>query len=1058
MPRFFYKIHWKIMFSCLSVLIFAGATAQAQNISGKVTDQNGEPLIGAAVQVKGTLTGTVTDIDGKYSILANANDVLVITYVGMESQEVAIGGKAIIDIILNSDVRILSEVIVTALGIKEDRKKLSYSAQSIGGRELQETQRDNAVMGLQGRVAGLSLTPTSGIPGSSVNITLRGVNSIGNSNQPLFVVDGLPINSGTFDTHNLYSDGAGVAANVTNNRDDVANRVTDLNPNDIESITVLKGPEAAALYGNEGANGVILITTKKGKAGAGRLNYSNRFTSSSINLFPEVQTVYARGLNGKNDLNTSSYFGEKIPAGTKLYNNSDAFYVNGFNNRHDLSFDGGSDNITYRLSASYFNNKGVIPESGQKQLNVALNTDAQLLKNLRGSARLNYISNHSYIPPGGANGYLLSVLNYPLYEDMTNYLNPDGTRRQTTALSPSSELDNPLFLVNKNFRTDNTNRTISNVSLTYDPYKWFSLTARLGADIYSSLGNRFYHPQSVVASARGGFIENYSDDGRILNGNLFATVKKRVGKIGTSLVVGTSIDDRESDINAAYGEKLFLPEFNSINNTDPSTQRDKSNLKRTRLVAAFAKAEISLNDILILNLSGRNDWSSTLPVANRSYFYPSAGASFLLTNLPMFKDNDRVLTFAKLRASYAEVGNPAPAYQIQARLVSQTSTGGGFLFDFFGDNPALKPETVSSYEVGGDFSFYKGLINVDLAWFSKSIVDQIVTQRLSYGTGFIFGLLNGGELNTKGVEVQLGLNPIRKQSFDWNINVNFTKYATKVISLPAQVNEYYNSDTWVYDNARASAFSPASILAARFNSATNRFYAPVNGRGAGTATAIGGFSYLRNSKGDVLVDPSSGLPLTNPNFLPIGDRNPDFTMGVINKLTFKKNLSLSFLFDFRKGGDIFNGNALYLARTGLNPNTLDRETPFVVKGVVKDGKEETESPTVNAKSIDRNLSSLYYTTAIQPEDFVERDINWVRLRDITLKYDFPSSFLKKSRTIKSLGVFVNGTDLFLATNYSGADPYVSSTTPATGGAGGFGFDYGKLSLPKTFSFGINLGL
>ncbi|MGB2847950.1 MAG: SusC/RagA family TonB-linked outer membrane protein [Saprospiraceae bacterium] len=494
----------KVYTLCMGVFLSMAFTSmvQAQSVSGKVTDKDGEPLPGAAVQVKGTLNGTVTDIEGYYQLTANADDILVISYIGMENQEVAVLGKSVVNVIMDSDVKILSEVIVTALGIKEDRKNLSYSAQSIGGKELQETQRDNAVMGLQGRVAGLSLTPTSGIPGSSINITLRGVNSIGNSNQPLFVVDGLPINSGTFDTHNLYSDGAGVAGNVTNNRDDVANRVTDINPNDIENITVLKGPEAAALYGNEGANGVILITTKKGKVGSGRLNYSNRFTTSAINLFPETQTTYARGLNGKNDLATSSFFGEKISAGTKLYDNIGAFYQNGSNSRHDLSFDGGTQSLTYRLSGSYFDTKGVIPESGQKQLNVALNMDAQLLKNLRGSARLNYISNNSFIPPGGANGYLLSVLNYPQYIDITDYLNPDGTRKQTTSLSPSSELDNPLFLVNKNKRTDNTNRTISNVSLTYDPLSWFSVTARMGADIYSSLGNRFYHPESVIANAR----------------------------------------------------------------------------------------------------------------------------------------------------------------------------------------------------------------------------------------------------------------------------------------------------------------------------------------------------------------------------------------------------------------------------------------------------------------------------------------------------------------------------------------------------------------------------
>jgi TonB-linked SusC/RagA family outer membrane protein len=1045
-----------VLIACLSWITLV--SSYAQKISGKVIDKEGTGVIGASVQVKATSLGTVTDIDGNYSIAAKPDDILIFSYTGMEQQSVPVNGRTTIDVTMTEDVKILSEVIVTALGIKEDRKKLSYSAQSISGQELQETQRDNAVMGLQGRVAGLSLTPTSGIPGSAMNITLRGVNSIGNSNQPLFVIDGLPVNSGTFDQHNLYSDGAGIAANVNNNRDDVANRVTDINPADIENITVLKGPEAAALYGNEGANGVILITTKKGKAGVGRLNYNNRFNVSSLNLFPQIQTTYGRGLNGKNDLTTLNFWGEKIPAGTKIYDNVGAFFKNGTEQRHDLSFDGGSSNLTYRLSGSYLNAKGVIPESSLKQLNVALSLDAQLLKNLRGSARLNYINNNSIIPPAGANGYLLSVLSYPVTEDITNYLNADGTRKRTTALAASSELDNPLFLINKNKRSDVTNRTLSNVSLVFDPLPWFSLTARLGADISSTLGNRFAHPESVIGNSRLGWIENYSDNSKILNGNLFATAKKSVGKLSGSLTLGTSIDDRESDINAAYGEKLFLPDFNSLNNTDPTTQRDKSNLRRTRLIGAFAKGEVNLNDLLIVNLTGRNDWSSTLPITNRSYFYPSAGVSFLLSNLPFFKDNDKVLSFAKLRASFAEVGNPAPAYLIKARLVPQTSTGGGFLFDFFGDNPALKPETVRSVEVGADLSFFKGRINTDIAWFSKSIADQIVTQRLSYGTGFIFGLLNGGDLNTKGWEIQLGVKPIRNSTIDWDIAFNFTKYSTSVQSLPAQVNEYYNSDTWVYDNARASAFSPASILASRFNSASNRYYAPLNSRGAGTATAIGGFSYLRNSKGDILVDPSTGLPLPNSNFLPIGDRNPDFNLGFVNKISFKKNLSLSFLIEVRKGGDIFNGNELFLARNGLSTRTPDREKPFVFKGVLKDGKEETETPTVNTKEINAFTNSTYYTTSIQPEDFVERNINWLRLRDLTLKYEFPASVIKGSGMVKSLGIFVNGTDLFLTTNYKGADPYVSSTTPATGGAGGFGFDYGKLSLPKTFSFGLSLGL
>ena len=350
-------------------------------------------------------------------------------------------------------------------------------------------------------------------------------------------------------------------------------------------------------------------------------------------------------------------------------------------------------------------------------------------------------------------------------------------------------------------------------------------------------------------------------------------------------------------------------------------------------------------------------------------------------------------------------------------------------------------------------SFFKRRITLEASWFSKTLIDQIISQRLSYGTGFIFGLLNGGDLNTKGYELQLGLVPVRTQNFEWEMNVNFTKYETKVIELPAAQSEYYNSDTWVYDNVRASAFAPADLLAARFNQPNNRFYEPVNGRGAGSATAIGGFTYLRNSKGQVLINPTTGFPIMNSNFLPMGDRNPDFTVGLVNSFTFK-NFSLSFLLDIRKGGDIFNGNELYLTRTGLSTRTLDRDKPIVIPGVVRDGKEESETPTVNTKEIIPSANELYYTTALSAEDFIERDINWLRLRDVTLRYSFPT--LGKGRTIKELSVFVNGTDLLLITNYTGADPYISVTSPATGGAGGFGLDFGKTSLPRQVSAGITV--
>lgn len=1049
---------WHRILGVFLILIgfLVSAAAQVQ-VSGKVTDAEGGALPGVNILVQGTTSGTITGIDGEFTLNAPGNGVLEFSYTGFLKQVIRIDNRTSINVTMVEDAVLLGEAtVVGAMGIETTKKKLTYSSQVIEGDELRNTQRDNAFLGLQGRIAGLSMTPVSGVAGGALNINLRGINSLGSSTQPLIVVDGLPINAGTLDQHNLHSDATGVNGNVNNNRDDISSRLSDISPSDIEKISVLKGPEAAALYGNEGANGVILITTRKGKAGTGKLSYNNRFSSSDLYLFPETQRVYGRGRNGGIELTDPDYFGPKYEAGTKFYDNVDNFFQRGSNMRHDLAFEGGSERMTYRVSSSYLDSKGIIPTNRFQQMNAALNTEAQVLSWLRVTTRFSYARNKNVLPPGGAEGYLTGLLRFPQDKDASNYENADGTRILTLPTATNgTDNDNPFFNVNNNARTEQNDRSNANITLKADVTSWLSLTGRFGADIYTNNTNRFFHPYSNIGFSRGGWLENYTDLGRLLNSNFFANFHESVGKLNFSVQLGGSIDDRRYETTSVYGEKLFLPDFNSVNNLEPTTMRNRTILTRSRLLGAFGQANITFDDWLTLNVTGRNDWSSTLPVENRSYFYPSVGLAWNIMDMPFLRGKSRILDAAKLRATYAEVGNPAPPFKIRSRLVPQTTTGGGFLYDFYGDNPNLKPETVKSNELGVELSFFKRRVTLEASWFSKSLIDQIIFQRLSYGTGFIFGLLNGGELKTTGYELQLGLVPIKSKDFEWELNVNLTHYNSRVISLPADQSEYYNSDTWAIDNSRASAFASADLLAARFNQPTNRYYAPVNSRGAGSATAIGGFSYLRNSKGQVLINPTTGFPIMNSNFLPIGDRNPDFTMGLVNSLSFK-NLTLSFLLDIRKGGDIFNGNDLFLTRTGLSPRTLDRDKPIVIPGVLRDGKEESESPTVNTKEIIPSANELYYTTVLAPEEFVEKDINWLRLRDVTLRYNFPAKMFNKSRSIKELSIFINGTDLLLITNYTGADPYVSTTSPATGGAGGYGFDFGKTSLPRQVSAGLSV--
>lgn len=1017
--------------------------AQDRVISGKVTGSTDNSVLpGVSVVVKGTARGTTTDNNGEFKVTVPNNATLIFSYIGYLRQEVKIGSSNVINISLDNDENTLNEVVVTALGVKQEKRALGFAVQEVKGQDLLDSQRDNFMMGLQGRVAGLQMTPTSGTAGGSAVIQLRGAGSIGNSNQPLYVVDGLPISNSTF--------GQGALVTDRPNRDmDYQNRAADINPNDIETVTVLKGPEAAALYGIEAANGAIVITTKKAKAGRSTISYNGSLSTRDMYRFPEGQTQYGRGFNGVFNPNNFSYFGADInqigEGGGKVYNNIDNFFQQGVRQSHNISMEGGSERATYRLSTTYVSDKGVVPTNKMDQINIRLTGVAQLTPKLRTTTSFNYVGTNNDQPLRGAQGFLIGILAYPFYLDAQNYLTADG-RRYRTFGEDANDLDNPFFNVYKNINGNRTNRTVGNVQLEYNPTNWLSVASILGADIFSTRYNRFQHPESNAGITAKGFVDNATENSQLLNANLRATAKKDFGKLRTSLMVGSTVDDRRYETAAIYGQQLYLPDFNSINNTLPTTQRNKATLVQRRLVSILGQLNLNYGDMLYLSVTGRNDWSSTLPVQNNSFFYPSASLGFIFTELPSFEKQQQFLSYGKLRFAYAEVGNDATPYRTRPRLVPQTTTGGGFLYDFYGGNDNLRPERGQSFETGVELRFFKNRIGLDLTYFNKRNFDQITTQRLSYGTGFIFGLLNGGEIKNSGLEAQLNITPVKMKDFQWDMNLNFTKLQNEVISLPGNVTEYYNSDTWLYGNIRASAMAPNQI-----SFYPNLSY--VTTRGEGKTTALAGYGYLRNKRGDILVSPSTGLPISNPVFLPIGDRNPDFMIGFQNSFRYK-DWSLSVLLDIRKGGDVFNGNEMYMFRNGLSTRVLDRANPYVFQGVLRDGREESDAPTVNTIQVTPQFRSDFYG-AFAEESFVERDINWIRLRDVTLRYTFPQSLLSKQKAFRSGSIFLSANELFLLTNYTGADPDVNGTSAGTLGIGARGFDYGTLALPRTMTVGLN---
>ncbi|WP_299390554.1 SusC/RagA family TonB-linked outer membrane protein [uncultured Gelidibacter sp.] len=1024
----------------LILLCFIGfqAFAQERILTGEVSDKNGIPVVGASVYIKNTTKGAVTDLDGKFSFSApDKNDaVLVISSVGFNTQEITIGANATFKVTLLENLEDLDEVVVTALGIKREKKALGYAVTEIKGAVIAETQRENFINGLAGRVAGVEVNSTSGLPGSSSSIVIRGISSLSGNNQPLFVVDGLPISNNTTST-SVFASSLSGSTSFENRGIDFTNRGADINPEDIESVTILKGPEAAALYGIEAASGAIVITTKRGKAGKTRIDYSNSFRMDKIVEYPEIQQVYDRGANGYTNEGNEElyYFGEPYPAGTQFFDNVKNFFGNAYTQKHNISFSGGSEQTQYRISASHTDAEGFVPTTGLEKLNISSSVTTELNRFISADVSFDYTRSDNDQTFRGSGGPLLHLLLWPSTDDASNYLTPGGDRRDYADYS--NAVENPFFNVNKNILNSLTDRYKLNTQVTITPLNWLKFVGQVGVDYFTTKNTIVRHPQSNSGKDFGGIFDQALVTTRNLTFQYYGQItppKLLNDKLVTDIKVGSAVYDYNTFSAAAGGQNFQAPDLWSINNTELSTHRAFNNLTERRLVGAFASINASYDNMLFLTLTGRNDWSSTLPVKNNSFFYPSAGLSFIFTELDAFKGKSDVLTYGKLRASVAQVGKDANPYSIRPFYTNALTTGGGFRYGFTGPSLDLRPEMTTSYEYGLELKFFKNRLGIDATYFNKKSVDQIVQNlRLSYATGFVLMTFNAGEIQNEGIELQLNATPILNDNFSWDILANFTQNWSELVKLPGDVSEFYNSDTWLYGNVR------------------------VGSRVGGPLTTFTGYDYQRNDNGDVLINPSNGLPLQDTSeWIVVGDRNPDFTVGLTNTFRYK-NFSLNFLLDFRVGGDVYNATEHYLTTRGLSKRTLDREVPRIVTGVLKDGNENSGNPTTNNIPIDLYRNSSYWSSIYPHQSFIEKDINWMRLRDVTFSYNLPSSFLDSTKFLRSASVFVTGTDLFLFTNYSGLDPVANGNSAAVGGAGGAGLDYGNFPLPRGLNFGLRVG-
>ncbi|MBE6310346.1 MAG: SusC/RagA family TonB-linked outer membrane protein [Bacteroidales bacterium] len=1021
------------------------AVAQTGKVSGVVKDANGEPLIGATVMVKGTTNGVSTDVDGKFTIGNAAGKTLVVSYVGFKTKEVKAANAS--NIVLESASQSLDEVVVTAeFGMKRVARAVGSSVQNVKASDVIESGRTDFLTALQGKVSGMQVTSTSGAPGASNNVVLRSVTSLTGSNQPLYVVDGVPMNNSTFNAGNSFA----VADAVTVNEMDFSSRGSDFNPEDIESMTVLKGAAAAALYGSDASNGAIIITTKKGSKGRAKITYSNQFSWSKAYGWPEKQDKYMNGNYGAtNWYYTANYGGENLGR-WKIYDNLQAVLQTGFMQRHNINLEAGDEKKSFRASYSLTDQEGVVKTTDYKRNNVSIAGQAQLNKwaKVDGSMQYSHMSNSKV--GMGTNGPVYRAYTWPIVDDMSNYMAPDGLHMAYPTWYNDTDMLNPLFGMYKNKNYDESDHITASLGVSLNPFEGFMLNGRFGwdysASTYESGTHPFYRSNNQnypTAVDKGG---SYNIAKQNLNDkslDIIARYDKEFNKLfNVGLQVGYHQLERGTTRLASSGSEFMTANFMSINNCEGSTISSKKADTKRRLQAISARAEVGYNNMAFLTLSMRNDWSSTLPKANNSYFYPAVEGSFVVSEIaPIREATASWLDYVKLRASWAQVGKDAQPLAIDPELEAQDLTNGGYAYGYTGPNKALVPEMNTSTEVGIEFRAIDNRLDGDFTYYWTKCDDQIVTGfRMSYATGFVLNNMNVGSFKTWGWEGRLGFDVIKTRDFTWNLGVTGSHTGSEVTYLPENLTEYYDAYTWLSGNMR-------------------------NGTKVGyPITTITGYAFERNNAGDILIHPLKGLPIVDVNeWRVMGDREPEMRYGITTRFNYK-DFSLSAAFSGMLDATIVNITEYDMMNRGQSWESVEqREGKMkVFTGVLKDGKENTANPTWSTIVYNPAMTATTYTGSdgsyTSREPWVDKNVHYIRCQEIRLNYTVPSEFLNKvtKGLISRANVYVSGNDLFTITNYAGINPVGNSSSAAAGGTGGLGFDNWGLPSPRTYTCGLSV--
>jgi len=1025
----------------LFVFLFAAGAAMAQEriITGTVKGKDdGSPIPGVSVKVKGTSNGAATKSDGTYSISVAADaEALEFSSIGYVKQEVVIGSGTVINVSLVQDSKVLGEVVVTALGISKSARSIGYSVSTVNGSDLVKSGEPNALQGLAAKASGVVVTGSSGTPGASTKIILRGSSSFSSDNQPLIVIDGVPMDNSV----NMVNAGDNPYNNTLGGAQ-TPNRALDINPDDIESVSILKGPAAAALYGQAAGNGAIIYTTKRGKARKGiGITYSSSADMVKVSRLPKLQYQYGQGTGGVPATNTGNSWGEDLlAAGKPTYRNMDNFFETGNTFNNNLSLYGGNEISSFRMSFGATNQTGVIPSSKLDRYSIRMTGDSKLTNSITVGGTLNFVNTRTQAPSNGSDvsGIMLGLLRMPAGFDGRNYFNP-VTNSQ---ISYFGSYDNPFFSARYNPYNEENNRIIGNAYADVKLSDVFTVSWKVGSDVYGTGARKLYARSSRGNDAADGSgqVNRTHVDYRNLYSDLLLKFNKSFGannEFTLSGLVGGNYNYTQYQSSFERGRGLTIDNFYNFASASNLFVSNSESYRNSK--AVFADATLDYKSIIFLTLTGRNEWSTTFGRDSKGFFYPKADIAYVFSSLI---EDKKILSYGKVRFAYSNVGISPGVYSTGLVYNVPSIADGltnGLNFPYLGSLPGyaisttlpaekIKPERNTGYEAGVELRFLDSRITFDGTLYQQKSKDLLISQPVAASSGYNYYYQNIGSLRNRGIELTVGADVVKMSDFNWNVNVNWSKNVSKVLELAPGVTKLQVGTGFADPSSYAIVGEPFGVLY--------------------------GSKFMRDNNGQVLIDPTNGLPVNDPELQKEGNPAPDWISGVNNTFRYKA-WSFSFLWDFRKGGTIWNGTWANLNFRGKSEESLGRNQTYVIPGVVASGPNAGQPNTTAVSGF--TYYSAYLGGNGSTNELAFQSGSWARLRSVDLSYRFDIQKNKPKSPLQYIEVGANARNLLLFTKYKGVDPETSLTgsgSDVSGSQNLSGYDY--FNNPGTKSFMLNL--